>query len=162
MPPYQTNPINDFYMRNAQMYQGQFRQPLPQQVNTRYVTSVDEARAAMIDCFSTNLFLDTGSGKIYLKRLNNDGRAEFITYCIEESDGANDSGPLSEINERLSNIENFLGGIKDGKPVSGDAGVQQSANISQSTAAGQDEPNGPAESAGFPKNAGNDKWQKRR
>ena len=71
MTPY-VNPVNDFYLRNAQnaMYPQQFP-PMPQQpqIKTYFVTGIEEARAAMIDPLATNIFLDTSSGKIYMKNL---------------------------------------------------------------------------------------------
>lgn len=165
MPPYQINPVNDFYLRNSQ-YQNPYQPTFPpqqlMQVTTRFVTNIDEAKAAMIDGIATNLFLDTCNGKIYLKRLSNDGRSEFLTYSIDEQNNVKETDPLAEINARLSHIENFLGGIRNDKSVSSNASVQQSASISQSTTTEQNEPNGTTESTGFPKNAGNDKWQKRR
>ena len=64
MPPYQINPINDYYFRNTQPQFPPQQQP---HIVTRFVTNMEEAKAAMIDGVSTNLFLDSGTGKIYLK-----------------------------------------------------------------------------------------------
>ena len=173
MPPYQLNPINDFYMRNSNPYQQppyqQFNfPPYPQQqtqppaIHANWVTSVDEAKASRSDDFlSTNVFLDTSTGKIYMKRMGNDGKPQFITYTVEEPEPQHSSDPLSEINLRLSNIENVLGGLRNEKSISGNAGTQQSAAVPQPAVAEPYEPDGTAESAGFPKNAGNDKWKKR-
>lgn len=175
MPPYQMNPINDYYMRNSQPlmqqppYQQQFnfppypqQQPQPPAIHSSWVTSVDEAKASRSDDFlSTNIFLDTSTGKIYMKRMGNDGKPQFLTYAIDEPEPQNTTDPLSEINLRLSNIENVLGGLRNEKSISGNAGTQQSAAVPQSAVAESYEPDGPAESAGFSKNAGNDKWKKR-
>ena len=173
MPPYQMNPINDFYIRNAQNYQMPYQQqfnfpPYPQQtrqpiIHSNWVTSIDEAKASRSDDFlSTNIFIDTSTGKIYMKRMDNDGKPQFLTYIIEEPEPQNVADPLSEINTRLTHIENFLGGMTNDKSVQSNAGVQQSASVSQSAVAEPHEPDGSAESTGFSKNAGNDKWQKRR
>ena len=59
------NPMNDFYLRQAQPYQ----QPLPfpsyePQICANWVTSIEEARAAQMNFSSTNLYLDTSCGKI--------------------------------------------------------------------------------------------------
>lgn len=178
MPPYQMNPINDYYMRNSM--QGNYVQqqlpfppqqqfsfppqhtPQPPAIHASWVTSIDEAKASRSDDFlSTNIFLDTSTGKIYMKRMGNDGKPQFLTYAIDEPEPQNNADPLSEINLRLSNIENVLGGLRNEKSISGNAGTQQSAAVPQSAVAESYEPNGPAESAGFPKNAGNDKWKKR-
>lgn len=163
MPPYM-NPINEFYMNKAQSY-GQMMLPFPPQqqtpviprVNCRFVTNIDEAKAAMIDPSSYNLFLDTGTGKIYLKKISNNGQAEFLCYSTEE---AVPKDPVQEINSRLTKIENVLGGIINGKSVSNDAGVQQSAAVSQSAVTKPNEPNDETEPTGFPKNAGNG-WRKK-
>jgi len=119
---YYQNPVNDFYMRNANNYGQQLlpfppQQPQIPQVNTRFVTNIEEARAAMIDGVSTNLFLDSGNGKIYLKKMNNNGLSDFLVYTIEQSKEEK-KDPIEEINFRLSNIENTLGGIINAKSVS--------------------------------------------
>lgn len=121
----------------------------PQQptLNSRFVTSIEEARASMIDAFSTNLFVDTSTGKIYLKKMNNNGQADFFTYAIEEQKAPVD--PLKEINERLTKIENYIGGRSESVSVNAESAVTKSY-----------ESNGTTESAGFPKNERNDKWKK--
>lgn len=159
MTPY-VNPVNDFYFRNAQpMYQQQFP-PMPQQpqIKTYFVTGIEEARAAMIDPLATNIFLDTSSGKIYMKNLGNDGKPQFICYSIEEQVIPKD--PIEQINTRLTNIEKYLGGKYD-KSISSNAGVQQSFSFPQPTASGTYESNDETESTGLPENAGNDLWQNR-
>lgn len=153
------NPMTDFYFRQAQPYQFPPSQPQAPQIRANWVSSVEEAKASQIDFVSTNLFCDTASGKIYLKRIGNDGRPQFITYTIEED--VKQTDPLSEINSRLSNIENFIGGLRN-ESVSSYAGVQQSAADPDATVTKQNESNDETKPAGIPENAGNDKWQKRR
>lgn len=158
------NPVNDFYLRNAQsamqMYQPVFP-PISQQpqIKTYFVTGIEEARAAMIDPLATNIFLDTSSGKIYMKNLGNDGKPQFISYTIEEKSVPKD--PIEQINSRLTNIENYLGGIKNEKSISSNAGVQQSFSFPQSTASGTYESDDETEPSGLSENAGNDLWQNR-
>lgn len=159
MYPQYMNPVNDFYFRNAQ---ATFNQPTMQfppqqnQINSRFVTNVEEARAAMIDPLSYNLFLDTNTGKIYLKKLGNNGQSEFLCYTIEEvKEDVKD--PFREINTRLSKIEGYLGGLKNDKSVSD---VQQSAGNITADITEQNEPDAETESAGLSKNARNDKWKK--
>lgn len=157
------NPVNDFYFRNAQPYQPYNQFPNHQQVpqiNSRFVTNIEEAKAAMIDPLSCNLFLDSGTGKIYLKKLGNNGQSEFLTYAIEEQK-EQITNPINEINVRLSNIEKIIGELKNDKSVSSNANIFQSAEYATATVAKQNEPNAETESAGFSKNAGNDKWKKR-
>ncbi len=149
------NPVNDFYMNQRPQYQQlnlPFPPPQPQLV-TRYVSNVEEAKASMINPLSVNLYVDTASGKIYMKKMNNNGISEFYEYTISET--ADKYDPLSEINTRLSNIENFLGGIND-KSLSGD----KSAESSQTAVTKPYESNAETESSGFPKNAGNG-WRKK-
>ncbi len=169
MYPFQ-NPANDFYFRNAQMQQNcgqQYMQFPPQQqiqvqqmpqINSRFVTNIEEAKAAMIDPLSMNLFLDSGTGKIYLKKLSNNGQSEFLCYSIETPKEEKHADPVEEIKSRLSNIEKYLGEILNDKSVSG---IDESAAGSEQPAAGTDAADDGSESAGLQKNAGNDKWKKR-
>lgn len=159
MYPQYMNPVNDFYFRNAQ---ATFNQPTMQfppqqnQINSRFVTNVEEARAAMIDPLSYNLFLDTNTGKIYLKKLGNNGQSEFLCYTIEEAK-EDVKDPFREINTRLSKIEGYLGGLKNDKSVSD---VQQSTGNFTADTTEQNEPDAETESAGVSKVARNDKWKK--
>jgi len=146
MPPY----VNDFYLRQPNY---QYGSPYPQnfppqqtpQIKTYFVTGIEEARAAMIDPLATNVFFDTSCGKIYLKNMGNDGRPQFVTYTVEEQQVPKD--PIAEINSRLTNIEKTLGGIRNDKSISGNAGVYKSEQISQPAVTGAYEPDGSAESS---------------
>lgn len=149
MPPY--NIINDYYLRQSQPYQFP-PQPIPQ-VNCRFVTSREEARAALIDGFSYNIFLDTGSGKIYLKKLNNNGVADFITYSVEDTRPAD---PISEINSRLTKIENYIGGHNES--ISDNAGVRQSPAVSNQSTQRSYERNDETEPPSLSESYGNDQW----
>lgn len=168
---YQPNPVNDFYMRNAAMYQQppyqqQFNFPPPQPpqprqpaIHASWVTNIEEAKASRTDDFTaTNLFIDTSTGKIYLKRMDNDGRPQFLTYIIDEP--VQNVDPLNEINSRLSNIEHIIGGLKHDKSVPGNAITQQSAGVPQPAVTESYAGNDETESAGIPKNAGNG-WRKK-
>lgn len=150
MPPY--NPANDFYFRQSQINFPPQNMP---NVNCRFVTNREEARASMIDGYSYNIYLDTGSGKIYLKKLNNNGVADFLTYTLEAE---KTTDPISEINSRLQKIEQYIGGLKN-ESVSN---VQQSAAVPYTAVAKQNEPNDEAKPTGLPENAGNDFWKKRK
>lgn len=166
------NPTNDFYFRNAQMQQPNYGQqflpfPAPQQqpqvqqmpqINCRFVTNIDEAKAAMIDPLSMNIFLDSGTGRIYLKRLTNNGQSEFLCYSVEAAKETKQTDPMEEIKGRLSNIEKYLGEMRNDKSV---PSVSQSAAGSEQPVAGTNAANDGAEPTGFQKNAGNGKWQKR-
>lgn len=87
--PYQ-NPMMNAQQRLAQMEQQypQFaqQQPAQQQVawmKCRAVTSLDEAKAAMIDLDgSLNVFTNIANGEIYTKQVGLDGLAVFHTYRL--------------------------------------------------------------------------------
>lgn len=150
------NPMNDYYLR--QPYQQTFNFPPQQpQIKANWVSSIEEARASQIDFVSTNIFLDTASGKIYLKRIGDNGKPQFITYIIEED--VQEKDPLTEINSRLLNIENFLGGLRN-ESVPSNTSVQQSEPVPYSTVTKQNESNDETKSTGFPKDAGNG-WRKK-
>lgn len=164
MQPYQMNPVNDYYMRNAmypqQPYQQQFNYPQPRlpPIHSNWVTSKEEARASRTEDFlATNIFIDTSTGKIYMKRMDNDGKAQFITYVIEEHPEETD--PLVSINTRLSRIESVIGGLNV-QSISNNAGTQQSKSVPQSTTSEQAERNDETESAGLPEVEGNDWWKR--
>jgi len=142
-----------------QNYQQQWLPFPPQQpqINSRFVTSIDEAKASMIDAVSTNLFLDSSTGKIYMKKLNNNGQADFYTYAIEEQKPPKD--PLAEINERLTKIENYIGG-KNVQSVSNDVGYAKSEPVSKPTVTEPNERYDETESAGISEDAGNGWWKK--
>lgn len=151
------NPMNDFYLR--QPYQQQFNFPPQQpQIRANWVSSVEEAKASQIDFVSTNLFCDTANGKIYLKKIGDNGKPLFLTYQIENT---NEQDPFREINTRLSKIESILGGLKN-ESVSNDVGFTKSEPVHNATVTEPYANNDEAKSTGFPKDAGNDKWQKRR
>lgn len=163
MPPYM-NPVNDFYFRNAQNqlnpYQYQFPPQQKPSVHCSFVASIEEARAAHSDDFlSTNIYLDSGTGRIYLKKIDNNGKPLFLTYIVEETVSEQKADPLSEINSRLCNIESVLGSIKNDKSVPVN---EQSEPVPQPAVTAENEPNGTAEPAGLPKDAGNDFWKKRK
>lgn len=157
MYPQYTNPVNDFYLNQSQFPQRQQFNfpPNNPQVNCRFVTNREEARASMIDGYSYNVYLDTSNGKIYLKKLNNNGVSDFITYSIEEE---KNTDPMNEINERLSRIENIVGGTYES--ISGDISSRKSTEVSHSTVTEQNERYDETKSSGFPKDARNDKWKK--
>lgn len=157
MPPY--NSLNDFYLRQPQPFQNYPNQfgysPQQPQIKSHYVSNIEEAKASMIDPLSVNLFIDTASGKIYMKRMSNNGISEFYEYIIEE---AKKSDPIQEINNRLTNIENVLGGIVNVQSVSND----ESTSTHSTEVTRNDESNGSTEPTAFSKNEGNDYWKKRK
>ena len=110
---------------------------------TKQVTNIEEAKAYIVDPFNSYLFVDINSGKIYMKKMNNNGMSDFYIFSIEENVKQD---PFAEINRRLDNIENKLGGINV-QSISNDA-------ESKSVSIGTDEK---SESKTVPKSSGNDK-----
>ena len=110
---------------------------------TKQVTNIEEAKAYIVDPFNSYLFVDINSGKIYMKKMNNNGMSDFYIFSIEENVKQD---PFAEINRRLDNIENKLGGINV-QSISNDA-------ESKSVSIGTDEK---SESKTVSKSSGNDK-----
>lgn len=110
---------------------------------TKQVTNIEEAKAYIVDPFNSYLFVDINSGKIYMKKMNNNGMSDFYVFSIEENVKQD---PFAEINRRLDNIENKLGGINV-QSISNDA-------ESKSVSIGTDEK---SESETISKSSGNDK-----
>lgn len=91
----------------------------------KQVGSVEEAKNAIIDPTSLYLFPDLSSGKIYVKKMGDNGHSEFYSYAIEEEVKPVD--PMDEIRQRLSNIEAKLGGKHESIPVPKDAHAESHA-----------------------------------
>lgn len=95
-PNYGYNPmLQPQQQRLAELEQQypQYSQPQPRQpvmsqnfIKCRAVTSIDEAKASMIDLDgSINVFVDTGNKQIYTKQINLDGTASLNTYKLVEN-----------------------------------------------------------------------------
>lgn len=74
----------------------------------KQVGSIDEAKSAIIDPVSLYLFVDFSTGKIYVKKMGDNGQSEFYQYA--QMAEAKPVDPMDEIRQRLTNIENKLGG----------------------------------------------------
>lgn len=127
------NPMLDYQRNNLmaqqQMIQQQLNQlnsqrqtfnPYPQQTDSffiRQVGSIEEVKGYPVEPQMMYLFPDTGTGDIYLKRLNTDnGKSEIIIYKPQPS--SEKAGPMQsdhhdvpEIETRLSSIEKKLGEV---------------------------------------------------
>ena len=128
-------------MNQMQPPQTQFN-PYPHnnqpQFFVRQVGSVDEAKGFPVDPNTMYFFLDTGNGKIYMKQLNtSNGKSDFYTYTVQEQvTPEKQSDPMAEINQRLSNIENIIGGLYD-KSVSSNESNAESNELSSATSNGK-------------------------
>jgi hypothetical protein len=97
----------------------------PPQTNTsprlicKQVGSIDEAKSAIIDPFSLYLFVDFSTGKIYVKKMGDNGQSELFIYNQEAMPKQID--PMTEIRQHLASIDAKLGGI-NGKSVPGPTG----------------------------------------
>lgn len=136
--------------------QQQFQNPYPQFQNQynmnqfviKQVTNINEAKNAIINPLSIYLFVDYSSGNIYLKKMNNNGLSDFIIYSPQEEPKPND--PFIQINERLTNIENKLGGIN----------VQSISNAKSNDATENVTTNAKSESSTIQQSSGNDARKK--
>lgn len=136
--------------------QQQFQNPYPQFQNQynmnqfviKQVTNINEAKNAIINPLSIYLFVDYSNGNIYLKKMNNNGLSDFIVYSPQEEQKPND--PFIQINERLTNIENKLGGIN----------VQSISNAKSNDATENVSTNAKSESSIIQQSSGNDARKK--
>lgn len=152
----QLNQMNQFNQQQLQF------NPYPQnnqpQFLVRQIGNIDEARSYPVDPNTMYFFLDTGTGKIYMKRLNMDnGKSEFFAYNLEENIQENKSDPMQEINERLTNIEKIIGGLVNDKSISNDEVNAKSDGIHAESDVGKIQE---SESADVQSGTANDKRKK--
>lgn len=101
------SPIPQMNQRLAQYDQMYPDQAAKNLVKCRAVTSIDEAKAAMIDLDgSTTIFTDLGHNRIYTKQINLDGTATLNSYVLEKPDENTQLSPEAE--ERFKRIENSI------------------------------------------------------
>ena len=137
--------FDNFPLFNQQQFQNQYNM---NQFVIKQVTNINEAKNAIINPLSIYLFVDYSSGNIYLKKMNNNGLSDFIVYSPQEEPKPND--PFVQINERLTNIENKLGGIN----------VQSISNAKPNDATENDSTNAKTESSTIQQSSGNDARKK--
>lgn len=122
------NPMLDYQRNNLlaqqQMIQNQLNQmpqsqatfnPYPQpQYFIKQVGSMEEVRGFPIDPNVIYLFPDTGTGKIYLKKLNTDnGKSEVYVYTPSQEGGESvvEESSSNDIIKRLDTIDERIGGL---------------------------------------------------
>ena len=108
-PPYDPN---DYYRQQAQNIANGFRPPAaPQapQIIGFQVSSIDEARSARVDNpMSTYIFLDAMNGKIYTKKIGDNGSAVLQAYTLD-----NPPTPMTDA-ERIAALEQRLAEYEKG------------------------------------------------
>lgn len=103
------NPMQQMNQRFQQYDQSYIDQTAKNLVKCRAVTSIDEAKAAMIDLDgSMTIFTDLGHNRIYTKQINLDGTATLNSYVLEQPEAQN----TDTIELRLKNLEGIVGYLK--------------------------------------------------
>lgn len=126
-------PFSNPQFPNYSVYNNSFPQ-----VNTnprlicKQVGSIEEAKSAIIDPFSLFVFVDYGTGKIYVKKMGDNGQSEFYSYVQEATPKQVD--PMEEIRQMFANIESRLGGNNESIP---DAECNEKPNASHNKSTGR-------------------------
>ena len=101
------NPMAPMQQRLNQYEQTYIDPMAKNMVKCRAVTSIDEAKAAMIDLDgSMTIFTDLGHNKIYTKQINLDGTATLNSYVLETEPQKPD------FEERFKKIEGAILALK--------------------------------------------------
>ena len=80
----------------------------------RPVTSIDEAKASMIDLDgSVFIFPDFGNNKIYTKQINLDGTASIKSYTLETQNLPSTPQNLVNPSQKPFNVEELLKSMQD-------------------------------------------------
>ena len=100
----------------------------------KQVGSIDEAKSAIIDPLALHLFVDLSNGRIYVKKMGDNGQSEFYQYAQVAEPKPVD--PMDEIRQHLASIDAKLGGHND-KPVhiseKPDTGITATAGTENAT-----------------------------
>lgn len=132
------------YPQFAQQPMGQnfTQQQAPIYMKCRAVTSIDEAKAAMIDLDgSLHVFTDIPHRKIYTKQINLDGTASLNIYSLDEAPTSVQSGATvpnsakesavseSVFTQTINSLQNRISTLEDKFEQRGDINVQPNANV---------------------------------
>lgn len=100
------NPMNNPAFTQNPQPQVQMPQQPQNFLKCRAVTSIDEAKAAMIDLDgSIFVFTDFGNKRIYTKQINLDGTATLNTYTLEETPAATPASPTVRAEDTTKFVE---------------------------------------------------------
>lgn len=117
---------NGNYNYNGFMNNNMQQHPVPPQpqIQCFFVNSKDEAKNVQVQLNTIYLIINTPQKEIYMKKYNNDGLIDFITYkdetTIPKSEPKEEkdyTGFFNSVNEKLENIERI---IKPNKPIQRD------------------------------------------
>ena len=126
----QNYPPNNFGYQTP--YNQMSMQQTQQMLKGRPVTSLDEAKASMIDLDgSVFIFPDYANGKIYTKQINLDGTASLNIYVRSNPQNANNVSQNAGIPDIVSNLQrrvDELEGIVFQLEKGGNQNVQSNAN----------------------------------
>ena len=99
----------DYLRQQATGIANGFRPPMAPQVIGFSVSSIDEARSARVDNpMSTYVFLDSVNGKVYTKRIGDNGAAVLQAYSLD-----NPPTPMTDA-ERIAALEKKLEAYEKG------------------------------------------------
>lgn len=106
--PMPYNPMAPMQQRLQQYEQQNYSEPVAKNlVKCCAVTSIDEAKAAMIDLDgSMTIFTDLGHNKIYTKQINLDGTATLNSYALEKP--VSQAQNTEVIEDRLKKLETSI------------------------------------------------------
>lgn len=124
------------------MGQGFAQQQAPVYMKCRAVTSIDEAKAAMIDLDgSLHVFTDIPHKKIYTKQINLDGTASLNVYSLDEAPAPVQPGATvpnsakesavseSVFTQTINSLQSRINALEDKFEQRGDTNVQPNANV---------------------------------
>jgi|GEM_PF-5536365 len=78
----------------------------------REIGNFDEAKRIVPGFGEIYVLIDGTCGKIYLKQMNPDtGKSDYLFYNIDNTEKEEAKDPMAVINERLTKIENSIGGL---------------------------------------------------
>lgn len=132
------------YPQFAQQPMGQnfTQQQAPVYIKCRAVTSIDEAKAAMIDLDgSLHVFTDIPHRKIYTKQINLDGTASLNVYSLDEAptpvqtgatvpNSAKESAVTESVfTQTINSLQSRISTLEDKFEQRGDINVQPNANV---------------------------------
>lgn len=123
----------------------------------KVVSNVEEARAFIVSPLYTYLFVDMSSGRIYLKRMGNNGLSDFFVYEVNENP-VEPKSPIDELKDRIAQLENQIKEMRENESVPNDG---HDAKPNGVDAGADDVANASAKPAVVPKGAGDDGGKKR-